>query len=563
MAEEVGAGYLSLIPSARNFSRLAKAELKKALAGLKGSGVEVPVVPVFDQKLLDESVKASKKPLRVPVVLEPLNDKVKGDAGKVRVPVEIDDRSYFSSLSRLGRDTRSTVHQRVTVDVDRDRLKQSVAGAAADATKGGSMLGSLFTSGFGSTLLNPLIGIPALIAGVLAAPLVAAATGAAILSGGALAAVFAGAFLLRADPELQKATQGLLTTIQTTLTEAAKPLKGPFLEAIGIIGQAFRDIAPDIKTFFQTIADSGGIQELARGISGFIKSFAETGALQKLADAIGPVLTQIGMALPDIGNAVSQFIISITKPEVIEFVGKILRGVADLIRFLGGAIGFLAGFANETIDLFKALWNGLQTVWQVAQDVWNGLTLVGNAVVGALTANMDKVRPLAELLGKIFGGLLGSITDIPKKITTAFDNAKTLLLQAGKNVVQGLIDGIKNKLGPLANIASTMAGTIRDFLPFSPAKTGPLSGSGNPYHSGQVIAGDLAKGVHSQLPAVATAANQLAANFAPGRSAAAAPAAGGGFEMELIGSGDLLLQALREMIRIRYRGDVTAALGSR
>lgn len=564
MAEELGAGYISLLPSMRGFSKLVKAELKKALRAVKGDGVEVPVTPVLDQKAFSEHLKASKTPLRVPVILEPLNDKVKGDAGKVRVPVEIDDKSYFNSLSRLSKDTRSTVHQKVNVEVDRDRFKQSLTGAAADATQGGSLLGRLFTSGFGGTLLNPLIGVPALIAGVLAAPLLAAATGAAILSGGALAAVFAGAFLLRADPELKKATEGLLDTVKKTLTEAAKPLKGPFLEAIGIVGQAFKDIAPDIKTFFKDIADSGGIQDLARGIGGFIKSFSETGALKKLGQAIGPVLTQIGAALPDIGNAVSQFIISITKPEVIEFIGKVLRGTADLIRFVGDAIGWLAGFANTVIAVFKGIWGGLKAIWQVAQDVWSGLKLVGNAVVGALTANMDKVRPLAELLKKIFGGLLGGITEIPKKITTALSGAKTLLLQAGKNIVQGLIDGIKNKLGALSTIASQMAGTVRSFLPFSPAKQGPLSGSGNPYHSGQVIAGDLAAGMTSQLPAVHSAAGQLAGSvgFSSSRVAAAAPAD----PPTVILPGDrvaaVLIEVLKEGIRTRNGGNVNLALGS-
>lgn len=558
MAEEVGSGYVSLLPSMRGFSKLLKAGLKKELAKVRGQGIEVPVTPVLDQKLLNESLKANRKPLRVPVQLDPIKDSPGGKVRPVKVPVEIDRDAFHKSLTGLGKDSRSTIHQRVEIDTDKDFLRSQLANSAREA---GSSAAGIFSNSFGVSL--PLL-IAGVVAAALASPLIAAATGALLLSGAALGAVFFGAFLLKGDEDLKKGVTKLFDDVKKTLADAAKPLKGPFLEAIGIIGKAFKDITPDIKVFFADIAKSGGIQDLARGVAGLFKSFVDTGALKKLGEAIGPILTQIGGALPDIGNAVSQFIISITKPEVIEFVGKLLRGVADLIRFIGGAIGWLAGFANVVIALFKGMWGGLKAIWQVATDVWSGLKLVGNAVVGALTANMDKVRPLYELLKKIFGGLVGNITEIPKKITTALSGAKTLLLQAGKNIVQGLIDGIRNKLGALSTIASQMAGTVRSFLPFSPAKQGPLSGSGNPYHSGQVIAGDLAAGMTSQMPTVHSAAGQLAGavGFGSSHAAAAAPAD----PPTVLLPGDrvaaALLELMKEGIRVRNGGNVNLALGS-
>lgn len=554
MAEELGAGYISLLPSMRNFSKLVKAELKKSLAGVKGQGVEVPVTPVFDQKSLDASLKAQKKPLRVPVELEPLRGGPGGRLSPVRVPVEVDRDAFNRSLTRLGNDSRSTIRQKIDVDVDRNFVRDQLAGAARD---GGKSAAGIFSNSFGAPL-------PLLIAGVVAAafgsPFIAAATGALILSGAALGAVFFGAFLLRGDEDLQKGVKALFADVSKTFKEAAQPLKGPFLEALGIIGKAFKDIAPDIKTFFKDIAKSGGIQDLARGFGGFIKSFSETGALKRLGEAIGPVLTQIGMALPDIGNALSQFIITITKPEFIEFVGKLLRGIADVIRVVGDVVGWLASFATATKQAFTDIWTGLQGIF--------------NAIVGAVTGNMEKVKPLADAIKRIFesltskigevpgkiAGLVKPVGEIPGKIKTALGNTGTFLLQAGKNIVQGLIDGIKSKFGALGNVASNMAGMIRGFLPFSPAKMGPLSGSGNPFHSGQVIAGDLAKGMKSQLPAVHSAADQLAGSVGFGRTGTAGASAPEQQTVRFAGP-DAVLEMLRKLVEVEGGGNVQFAFG--
>lgn len=559
MAEEVGSGYVSLIPSMRNFSKLVKAELKKELAGVKGQSVEIPVTPKFDQKAFDESIKSQKKPLRVPVQLEPLRGGPGGKIKPVKVPVEVDRDAFQRSLTGLGNDSRSTIHQKVTVDTDRNFIRGQLADAAKE---GGSSAASLFGNSFSASLPVLIIGA---IAVAFGAPFIAAATGALILAGAALGAVFFGAFLLSGDKDLQAGVADLFKEVKGIFVDAAQPLKGPFLESLGIIKQAFKDIAPDIKTFFKDIAKSGGIQDLARGIGGFIKSFSETGALKKLGEAIGPVLTQIGMALPDIGNALSQFIITITKPEFIEFVGKLLRGIADVIRFIGGALGWLAKFATATRTTFT--------------DIWNGLKLIFNAIIGAITANMEKVKPLFDILKRAFGDLTGKIGELPGKVTglikpigeipgkikTALGNTGTFLLQAGKNIVQGLIDGIKSKFGSLGNIASQMAGTIRGFLPFSPAKVGPLSGSGNPFHSGQVIAGDLAKGMASQLPTVQGAASQLAG--AVGFGSASARAAAPADTPTVLVPGDRVAQVLIELLRsgIQHRngGNVQLALGGR
>lgn len=594
MAEEVGAAYVSLIPSAKGFSRKAKAELTAAMRGVKDDPVTVPVKPEIDpvtstlRTELQNQMRALARriALELPVGADTtgLRSKLEAQLAAIRstlsmqVPTEPGDMDgYQRRLRGLLDSTR--VKQKVELDVDKDTDRNLISRSGGKATEAGSSIGRLFTSGFGSTLLNPLIGIPALILAAVTAPAVGALTAGLVLAGGGLAGILLGAFALRADEDLKKALLGLGASINAGLTEAAKPLKGPFLEAISIVGKAIKDIGPDVKAFFKTLAESGSIQELARGVGGFIRSFSETGALKKFAEAIGPALNQLGMALPDIGNALSQFLISISEvaPTATRVFGMTLRTIADIIRFTGDAIAWLTerfndvgAAANWVKDrLNDALYGFLTLLLAIGgygpafEDLKGGIAQIGHDIAELWRSLWDT---MSTKVSSTVAGTVGFVRGLPAQITAAVGNLGTLLFDAGRNVVQGLIDGIKSKLGSLASMASQMAGTIRNYLPSSPAKEGPLSGSGNPFNSGQSIAAMLAAGVQSELPAVATAAGELAGMFGAG-----SPGVGGASMrsmtpvVQIDGSGlpDALDEWLRRNVRVfSHDGSVEGYAGS-
>lgn len=67
---------------------------------------------------------------------------------------------------------------------------------------------------------------------------------------------------------------------------------------------------------------------------------------------------------------------------------------------------------------------------------------------------------------------------IKEKISLAvlwLKNLPKLLRKVGEQTIQGFIDGIKAKIGAVGNAIKSIAQKIRDYLPFSPAKVGPLS----------------------------------------------------------------------------------------
>lgn len=594
MAEEVGAAYVSLIPSAKGFSRKAKAELTAAMKGVKDDPVTVPVKPEIDpiSSTLRNELQAQMKALARRIALElPVGADTDGTRArlqsqldgirsmlKMEVPTEPGEvdryqRSLRALLDRVRAHEKQTIE--IDTDVDSDRSSRNLFARMSGT---GQHMANALLGRFGQALLNPLIGIPALILAAVSATALAPVLAGMVLAGGGLAGILIGAFALRADEDLKKAMTGLGQTINTVFTDAAKPLKGPFLEAISIIGKAIKDLGPDIKVFFKELAPS--IPKLAQGLGGFLKSLQDTGAIKKFADAIGPVLDQLAMALPDLGNAFAQFMISMAEvgPEGAAAFGMALRTIADIIRFVGDTIVWLTERGRDlgaAVDWLKERFEDLKA------GILTGILALGGygpAVDVVKTAIRDAGHDIAELWRSLWDGMSAKVSSavdnttafvrgLPAKITAAVGNLGNLLFEAGQNVVQSLINGIRNKFGALANVASQMAGTIRNFLPFSPAKEGPLSGSGSPFASGQAIASNLAAGVQSQLPAVATAADELASMFGPG-----GPGGRGGTAMrsmvpvvQIDGTGlqDALDEWLRHSVRVRsHDGTVESYAGA-
>lgn len=154
-----------------------------------------------------------------------------------------------------------------------------------------------------------------------------------------------------------------------------------------------------------------------------------------------------------------------------------------------------------------AVWNA---IWGFIQSVWGWIR---NYIAGAVANVLDIIGWFARLPGMVsdwfwravhgagdaVGFLISLVLGIPGRVLGALGNLGGLLFNAGRNIIQGLIDGVMNMVGAVGNAIGTIAGKIRGFLPFSPAKEGPLSGSGSPDIAGRKIGSMLADGMMTEL----------------------------------------------------------------
>lgn len=143
---------------------------------------------------------------------------------------------------------------------------------------------------------------------------------------------------------------------------------------------------------------------------------------------------------------------------------------------IGGAVDFVQGMVSGVIGFLAGAWS---SIVGTVQGAWS-------QIVGAVSGAISEV--------------IGVVSGLPGRVLGAIGDMGSLLYNAGRRVISGFIDGIKSMIGNVGSAIGGVVGKVKGFLPFSPAKEGPLSGRGNPFYSGQSIGKMLAAGLRSQLP---------------------------------------------------------------
>ena len=150
--------------------------------------------------------------------------------------------------------------------------------------------------------------------------------------------------------------------------------------------------------------------------------------------------------------------------------------------------------------------------------MWNGIKQITDGtlkIVISLFAGLWKIIfPELKLLTDGVMAVFNLILDTIKTFAPSLYNA-------GANVVSSIIDGIKSKFSAVGQTMSDLAAKIRGYLPFSPAKEGPLSDLNK-----LDFAGPINDSIKAGIPTVQTSldsmlsVNQSSAGFNTQTSAA-------------------------------------------
>lgn len=126
------------------------------------------------------------------------------------------------------------------------------------------------------------------------------------------------------------------------------------------------------------------------------------------------------------------------------------------------------------------------------------LAALGGLLAGVATAAWESFR--ASAATKV-AELITLAAGIAGRIKTGLGNLGELLVSAGRELIAGLIRGVTAKLGALREKMRDVASAVKDFLPGSPVKTGPLT-SWNNGGAGKRLMGMLEGGIAAGLPSV-------------------------------------------------------------
>jgi phage-related protein len=214
-------------------------------------------------------------------------------------------------------------------------------------------------------------------------------------------------------------------------------------------------------------------------------------------------------------------------------------------------------FRDVVKDAMHDIAAAVETVFGWIKTHWPLLLAILTGPVGLavlfITGHWHQITAGAQ---QMFRDVVSFFTSLPGRILSALGDLGSLLFGSGKKIIQGLINGVKSMVGDVGNAIGSVVGEVKSFLPFSPAKKGPLSGGGAPVNSGRSIARQIAQGLTGGMGDITQAMNHVAGAVNPrGGYGGYAGGGGGGSQnatltLKIDASDSEFMQALMKRIRV-------------
>ena len=265
----------------------------------------------------------------------------------------------------------------------------------------------------------------------------------------------------------------------------------------------FSGLWEGIKNIFQTVLDV--IKTLIVARFEFYKTIITT-VLNVIQTVVSTVWNVIKNVIETVTNAIGSFLSSAweairnTVTTVMEAIRSAVIAAWEAIKSaVSSAIEAIKNVAvaaweaikSAVISIMEAIKSAITAAWEaiksavssvvgaikeVITSVWNAIKSTVTSIVGGLK---DAV---VNVFNSLLSGIKNAMSGIAGAVKSGFDAAINFIkglpsqaLQWGKDIIGGLIDGIKSKISHLVDSVKDIAGTIASFLHFSEPDEGPLS----------------------------------------------------------------------------------------
>lgn len=292
----------------------------------------------------------------------------------------------------------------------------------------------------------------------------------------------------------------------------------------------FRDITKEVGSFLKTAFIASWHE------AGKIVQWFSTDVMPKVKKAIEAVITwfqshkeEFKKAWSDVIHAV-QDLAKWFNDNVIKWMQARIKDFTDwwkdhskeITQIWHFVLDYIKTAVKVTYDVIKGVLQLILIAWKVTWGfIKDAVVLIWNVIKNSITMAMHTIMNVIAVIMDILTGhwskawkdlkklATDALNDAWKLIKDLGSNAGTLLWDAGKNIIKGLIDGINSMIGSVGNVMGDVTSMIKDHLPWSPAKRGPLSGSGAPEIGGRNIVKMMAQGISSGASHIDAAMSQI------------------------------------------------------
>ena len=220
---------------------------------------------------------------------------------------------------------------------------------------------------------------------------------------------------------------------------------------------------------------------------------------------------------------------------------------------------------NAIQAVFTTIWNAIKTVvTTVVNGIKTTIMTVWNGIRNTVTSVMNAIKTgVSSAFNAVWNGIKNTVSGIYNTIKDGFNKAvdfiKGLASSAfswGKDLVMGIVNGIKSCIGAVGDAVKSVADKIKSFLHFSVPDEGPLTD----YESWMPdFMKGLAEGIEQSKGMVTKAMDSLAGDMVITPRMGEMAMAGGGAYAVGVGGFDVsaLVSAIREgMSGVNGSGDI-------
>ncbi|ABI36833.1 putative tail tape measure protein [Geobacillus virus E2] len=279
-------------------------------------------------------------------------------------------------------------------------------------------------------------------------------------------------------------------TIKAKALEVWGGLKNWFSTTLESIKQFFSNTWNNIKSFTSSVWES--MKQTAESVWNGIKS-AVMGIIQPFVNGIKNLFDGMKDGLQQIFNGVKQYFSGVWQAIKNIFLGAVLL-IVDLVTgdFEGlkndakaifenlknafssiwngikniffGAVSAIKGFVSATWENIKSntsvVWNGIKSL---VSSVWNGIkSAISTAVNAAKSAVNNAFSAMRSAVSSIMGGIKSTITSMWNSAVSFLKGID--LYSIGKNIIQGLLNGISSMASAVWEKAKEIAESVKSSI---------------------------------------------------------------------------------------------------
>lgn len=270
----------------------------------------------------------------------------------------------------------------------------------------------------------------------------------------------------------------ILQQLMAQLSNTASVLIATLLPVLESIVQA---VLPPLLSIIQSLLPligtvAGVIMQIVAAVAPLVSAIAETlipiisQVLAFVAEVVAQVVPLVSTAITEIANLVMSYM-----PQIMEIITSVMTAIQQIFNTVWPAIQTLVTTVVTVIaEFMQTYWPLIQSVIQSAMDiiftvintVWpfietiitsvmNVIQNVISVVTAAISGDWEGVwTGISNLLQSIWDGMCnivqsgidtvcGFVQSLPDKILGFFSNAGNLLRQAGEDIINGFLGGLK------------------------------------------------------------------------------------------------------------------------